>query len=1223
MQTTLLGLAIAFILALIAALVGPYFVDWNQFRPQFEAEASRIVGAPVRVGGKLDALLLPTPTLRLRSVAIGGDNDPARVRAGKLDVEFSLGSLMRGEWRASELSLDGFMLDLGLDRQGRFEWPSTGGRFNLGSLAIDRMNVAGRIALHDASSGKTLLMDDLKFSGDVRALASSLRGDGSFTLLGARTPFRISSGQSSDGKGTRVRFVVEPGERPLLADLDGVLTFDSAVPIFEGGLTLARPADAKSTESGQPWRLTSRVKASPSSAAFEQVEAAYGPEDHALRLTGSGDIRFGASPLLHLVLSARQLDADRLLAKGATNAEPMRLFPAMRTLVTSLPVMPLPAQIEASADQIALGGRPLQNVAVELRGDEQAWTIVKLEMRAPGATRVSANGIVAQPGASARFTGPVSIESSDPAVLAAWLHGRSDATYRNQKPLRLRGDATVAADRVAFDGIKADVNGGTMEGRLALLNVADGKTRFEAVLKAPSFDLDAMSPLVGALVGPQSGWPDEGQVTLNAESAVLAGETVRPVAVSLSFGPTKFALDRIEIGNANSDLAVSGTGSFDRAEGGGKLGLYASASSLERVGSLVSPFAPALAERLAALPKEPGSAVMLVAATLGKAKDRSGRSDAEAVLNIEAPQLKGTITLKGSPSIDLARGLDLAALRGNPFNLETSLTANQTSTIVASLGLDRIISPGDGPAQFESSVAGVWGSPLQLKAKLTGAGVDGDIQGTGNPWADQSTAALTVAVRRADLAALFDLQRGSMPAPGVSLSSRLGVAGNTFTFDDLDTTVGGSRIRGRLVLTRGDEIGVDGEVGLDTLDVAAVTGVAFGAIGRDASAPLGRGWLRGWRGRLAFQALSGTLPGGGELRPISGAIKGDGQSLVLENVKAGMGGGEAVIDLDARQAAQGTGQGTSFNARVQVTGVDGPALRYRGLAVPDGKVALKMTLAGQGRSAAGLTGALSGAGTLTLTDARIAGLDPRAFEAAVRASDGGQATDDIRLKEIVEPMLVAGALKVPSAQIPFTIKDGRLRVEAATLDASRARVAIAGGYDLLADQADIRAVMSPVTTRLIQGRPEIRVDLNGSPDRLARTVDVAALSSWLGMRAIDRETRRLDQLERGVAPSLDPDGLWEEELPKAEPIPPSEVKIPNRDPRRKNSGAKAAVPRAPVASPAVTPPAVPPPVAQPAPASSGGPLVQPLPPPIDIKPAPGAMRLPKQRPAPSSPAGTF
>ena len=71
MQTTLLGLAIAFIIALVAALIGPYFIDWDQFRPQFETEATRVVGAPVRVGGKLDARLLPTPSLRLRAVVVG------------------------------------------------------------------------------------------------------------------------------------------------------------------------------------------------------------------------------------------------------------------------------------------------------------------------------------------------------------------------------------------------------------------------------------------------------------------------------------------------------------------------------------------------------------------------------------------------------------------------------------------------------------------------------------------------------------------------------------------------------------------------------------------------------------------------------------------------------------------------------------------------------------------------------------------------------------------------------------------------------------------------------------------------------------------------------------------------------------------------------------------------------------------------------------------------
>ena len=42
-------------------------------------------------------------------------------------------------------------------------------------------------------------------------------------------------------------------------------------------------------------------------------------------------------------------------------------------------------------------------------------------------------------------------------------------------------------------------------------------------------------------------------------------------------------------------------------------------------------------------------------------------------------------------------------------------------------------------------------------------------------------------------------------------------------------------------------------------------------------------------------------------------------------------------------------------------------------------------------------------------------LDPRAFEIAIRASDSGQATDDARLRQIVEPVLAAGALPVAAA----------------------------------------------------------------------------------------------------------------------------------------------------------------------------------------------------------------
>src|ERR1700733_11118933 len=244
-QTTLLGLAIALIIALVGALVGPYFIDWNQFRPQFEAEATRVIGAPVRVGGKLDARLLPAPSLQLHSGVVGGVNDLGKVRADKLDVEFSLSSLMRGEWRATELTINGMALDLGLDRQGRIDLPAATGSFNLGSLAIDRLNLTGRIALHDASSRGTLELNDIAFSGDVRSLAGAVRGDGNFMLSGTRYPFRISSGQSVDGEGTRIHLNIDPGQCALSVDLDGVLAFEARTPRFEGAMTLAVPAAPK------------------------------------------------------------------------------------------------------------------------------------------------------------------------------------------------------------------------------------------------------------------------------------------------------------------------------------------------------------------------------------------------------------------------------------------------------------------------------------------------------------------------------------------------------------------------------------------------------------------------------------------------------------------------------------------------------------------------------------------------------------------------------------------------------------------------------------------------------------------------------------------------------------------------------------------------------------------------------------------------------------------
>ena len=104
-------------------------------------------------------------------------------------------------------------------------------------------------------------------------------------------------------------------------------------------------------------------------------------------------------------------------------------------------------------------------------------------------------------------------------------------------------------------------------------------------------------------------------------------------------------------------------------------------------------------------------------------------------------------------------------------------------------------------------------------------------------------------------------------------------------------------------------------------------------------------------------------------------------------------------------------------------------------------------------------------------------------------------------------------------------------------------------------------------------RPEIQLFAAGSPDTFNRTIDVASLSSWLAVRAIDRETRRLDAIERG-------------EPPPAEPaVPPSTAALPSVTPQPSTSQ--------PIATQQAAP----------------------LPPPIEVRPAPGAI-APKPKPRP-------
>ena len=221
MQTTLLGLAIALILALVTALVGPYFVNWNDHRAFFEDEASRLVGLNVQVAGPIKFSVLPTPAVTLTDIAIGPAGQTSRLRARSLSIELGLGPLMRGEIRATEARLVGPQFTLGLNSLGQVDWPAMA--LQTDTVAIERLNIEdGRIVLTDSLSNSRMVLDKLWFRGQVRSLTGPFRGEGAFVSSGEIHGYRIAAGRATDD-GIKVKLNVDLAERPLAVELDGTL----------------------------------------------------------------------------------------------------------------------------------------------------------------------------------------------------------------------------------------------------------------------------------------------------------------------------------------------------------------------------------------------------------------------------------------------------------------------------------------------------------------------------------------------------------------------------------------------------------------------------------------------------------------------------------------------------------------------------------------------------------------------------------------------------------------------------------------------------------------------------------------------------------------------------------------------------------------------------------------------------------------------------------------
>jgi large subunit ribosomal protein L24 len=193
-----------------------------------------------------------------------------------------------------------------------------------------------------------------------------------------------------------------------------------------------------------------------------------------------------------------------------------------------------------------------------------------------------------------------------------------------------------------------------------------------------------------------------------------------------------------------------------------------------------------------------------------------------------------------------------------------------------------------------------------------------------------------------------------------------------------------------------------------------------------------------------------------------------------------------------------------MRARVSLVGADAAALLPgEGKSPVTGRVGLQAELEGTGLSPASLIGSLGGSGTITLEDAQISSLDPKAFNAAIRAAEQSIAIDAPRIRDIIATVLDGGPLAVPRLDAAVTITAGQASIGHTTVLGQGADLAISGSADLADASVDARlTLMGPTIHDGANSiRPEILVMLKGQYPAPKRSIDVSALSGWLTLRS--------------------------------------------------------------------------------------------------------------------------
>jgi len=1215
----LLSLTAVLILVLSALFAVPYFVDWNDYRHVFEAQATKLLGRDVKVGGEVHLVLLPAPQLRFDDVKVAdvdGNLERPFLAARRLEAGLSIGALLSGTVEARNIGITGPVLRLELNPDGTGNWSDVGRPgeampFAPKAVLLDRIAVTGGTVELTRAGQPMATLTDVTGDASAASLSGPYKVAATYKFEGRQQDLKFSTSASDANGKFHLKSALRDPDRDMLYLLDGEVTGLGEKPGYDGAIVvknaIATPEPAPAPPAAQPgeavdlgsgFELKGDFTATADRAELPGFELTVHAKGHPQLMKGKLALDFGETRKLDGELSARFLDVDALLAdEGQEAASPSAVLNqvAEKLLMQSASIGE--GRFLLAVEQANFGGDLVGELGLALTAKPEQVKIERLTAKLPGETRIETSGLLTRGDKGPLYAGPIKLEGSKLRTLTRWASGDRDiSTQTGLGAFTLAADTTLGGGDLKLDNASGALSDTKFTGAFSYR----GGDKPAIDLKLDSDRLD-LKDVLGEDVAWRSWLPVAGkkQDTANGKESLAAsfrnenihvalhvGElllpSIAPGKLDANFSLVDDTLDVTELDFlAEGALKLTGKGRIEHLSDApsGQVDLAinaANADSLRVASGLVGlPDNIARSKHLASLAPLDVT-VALVAKGAGRATEVSlivnGTAGGSAVaVKAEA---------KGEPS-----KLDSADI-----GLTGSISGERPQTILGLLLPDvpqeKLATGGKGKLSFElrgvpkTNLAG----RVALETQAMTIGFDG--QGALKDDGLALTGKAEATTPNAGLAMMLFGFEASPGATGVPLSLRADIAkaAQRLDFTGVAGEIAGEPVQGSVSLD------LAGEMTKVTLD--AKTGTV--------SLPVLLGGLVAWQRTPSTEQMLGSLGGGtSEVWPARGfalgplgKIEGDFK-LAAKALSLGLPflvqdavltaraekGGLSVASIQGRLfggtfAGSGTlsprGAGAGLQVRADLKGgkLETLSKGLAGKVLAKGPFSLSFNVTGEGLSPPGLVAGLSGEGTLSLEPGVVQAMSQEPLRrVAVEAAKTKKFKDKEQIAAIARALrdgLTRGTYKYGAVAIPFDIKNGTLKLKPATL-AGKGTATTINGYVELASlrldsewemRLDNNADLPPVS--LVLAGP-----LNDA-GTISPAVDTEAVESYLTMRRMQEDVERLETLDvsgRNPPPEPKPE-------PEAEPAAvklPAEAKAAPVDPEPIPEPEPAPPPKAPVA----------------------------------------------------------